>query len=202
MAATDILSSAEAKLALNIASSDTSQDTELAVYISAVSGMIDAYCGPVVARTVTSESYDGGCPWIVLNSRPVSSVTAVYEFSYTTQTALSAESNSAKTSSDYLLEAAKGVLRRRAGGTDSLFANGRQNVVVTYSAGRYSSTGAVAEKFKQAASVALSNLWRREQGAGTETFGGVIGGQTIPGFGLPNAVVDLLSDEFQAPEVG
>lgn len=202
MADTDILSSAEAKLALNIAASDTSQDTELASYITAVTGMLDSLVGPVVARTVTSESHDGGTATVFLARRPVSSVTAVSEFSYTTEQALAAESNSTKTANDYLLEAARGVLRRRSGGGDARFASGRRNVLVTYSAGRYASTGAVEAKFKQAAAVALTNLWRREQGSGTETFGAFEPSAPVPGFGLPNAVLDLLMDEVQAPEIG
>lgn len=198
----DLISSAEAKLALNIDSTDTSQDTELAAYVTAVSRMIDKAFGPVVVRTLTSESHDGGGSTIRLKHRPVSSVTAVSEFTYTTQQALAAESTSAKTANDYLLEAAQGVLRRRHNDSDASFAAGRQNVQVTYVAGRYSSTGSVDAKFKQAAAISVSNLWRREQGGGTETFGGVIPGQSIPGFGLPFVVMDLLSDEMQAPEVG
>ncbi len=198
--ALDYLTLAEAKAALNIDTSNTNFDTELAGWITAVSRQLDNYVGPVVTRTITSESHDGGCASLFLKYRPVSSVTAVSEFSYTTEQALTGESNASKTATNYLLDAAKGILRRRSGGADTRFPMGRGNVIVTYVAGRYTSAS-VDEVFKTGARLTLSLLWRREQGFGTETFGAMGAFPGLPGFGLPNVVVDLLSDYALAPEV-
>lgn len=195
--AIDVLTLTEAKLALNI--TGTTSDTELPAWITAVSQQLDKVCGPIVTRTVSSESHDGGVPTLYLKNRPVSSVSAVVEYSGTTGTVLTAESPG--TAGTYLIEAAAGVLRRRSGLTDACFAAGRRNVVVTYVAGRFDSSS-VDEKFKTAARVTLANLWRREQGGGSETFGGLESLGVVPGFGLPNAVLDILKGEILAPESG
>lgn len=196
--AADLLTLTEAKQALNISS--TSQDTEVAAYVTAVSQQLDMLCGPIVTRTVTSESHDGGRPTLYLAYRPVNAITACVEYSGETATTLTGESPGAITGSRYLLEAAQGVLRRRTGGNDDLFPDGRRNVVVTYTAGRFTSTSTVDERFKTAARLCLTNLWRREQGGGTDTFG-ALPGTVIPGFGMPNAVLDLLANDIHAPEV-
>ena len=70
----------------------------------------------------------------------------------------------------------------------------------TYTAGRFTSTSTVDERFKTAARLCLTNLWRREQGGGTDTFG-ALPGTVIPGFWMPNAVLDLLANDIHAPEV-
>lgn len=201
MASNDLLTLAEAKAALNISSGSTTQDAEVSAYVSAVSSQLDKMCGPIVTRTVTSESHDGGTELLFLGYRPVSTITAVVEYAGTDPTTLTAETNDDRDGQRYLIEAAKGILRRRSGGSDSGFASGRQNVIVTYTAGRYSSTSTVDERFKTAARLCLTNLWRREQGGGTDTFG-ALPGTVIPGFGMPNAVMDLLADDVQHPEVG
>lgn len=195
--ALDVLSLAEAKAALNITS--TSQDTELAGYITTVSRQLDELVGPVVQRSITSESRDGGCRSIDLFWRPVVSVEAVVEYNGTAGITLTSESHTSQAGNQYLIDLAKGVLRRRTGGGDSWFPRGRQNVVVTYTAGRYTSAS-VDEQFKKAATLMLTNLWRNEQGGGTETFGGLTG-QVVPGFALPNAVLDILSGTVKAPNL-
>jgi hypothetical protein len=197
-ATTDLLTLTEAKAALNISS--TAQDTEIAAYVTAVSGQLDELCGPVVTRTITSESHDGGVTRLFLLERPVATVTAVVEYDGTTGTALTAETPGDIAGARYLLDAAQGVLWRRVSGSDSVYPAGRRNVVVTYAAGRYTSTSTVDERFKTAARLCLTNLWRREQGGGTDTFG-ALPGTVIPGFGMPNAVMDLLSGDIHAPMV-
>jgi len=199
MAATsDLLTLTEAKAALNIVSS--SQDTEIAAYITAVSGQLDELCGPVVTRSITSESHDGGTNRLFLAKRPVTTVTTVVEYDGATGTSLTAETPGSISGNRYLLDAAQGTLWRRSSGSDSVYPIGRQNIVISYTAGRYTSTSTVDERFKTAARLCLTNLWRREQGAGTDTFG-ALPGSVIPGFGMPNAVMDLLSGDIRGPMV-
>lgn len=195
----DLISLTEAKAALNVTVS--TYDTEIAAYVTAVSRQIDKMCGPVVTRTLTSESRDGGDTKVYLANRPLSTVTTVIEYDGNTATTLTAETAGALTSNQYLVDAAKGILYRRDTGWDCYFPPGRKNIIVTYAAGRYTSTGVVDERFKTAARLCLTNMWRREQGGGTDTFG-ALPGTVIPGFGMPNAVLDLLADDIQHPEVG
>lgn len=195
-ATTDWVTLDEGKAAVNI--TGTTFDTELAMYISAASQRLDLLAGAAVIRTVTDEAHDAnGQAVIQLTYRPIVTITTVTQYTGTAAQVLAAETNTAKTAFDYLAVPERGQLRRRASGYDAPFPVGRGNLVVTYTAGRYANTGAVAERFKLAASIYLSHLWRRTQGAGTVTFGGLEIEETgIPTFGVPNAVVDLLANEI------
>ena len=195
----DIVSLSEGKAALNIASSDTSQDSELAAYITGVSRRIDTLCGAVVNRTITNETHwCGAGAFIDLKYRPVSSVTTVTEYDASgASTSLTAETVSSKPADGFLLDTTPLVpyrVYRRSGGGPYLFPAGG-SVVVTYVAGRYANTTAVDEVFKRAAAIMLAQLWRREQGIGSETFGSVTDfpGQIVPTFAVPRAVLDLLA---------
>jgi hypothetical protein len=199
-ALTDWITLDEAKAAVNITGSTF--DTEVALYVSAASQRLDQLAGAAVIRTVTGEVHNvsgAGITSILLNYRPVVAATSVVEHNQTTARTLTLETNSAKTASDYLLDLAEGRLRRRTSGYDSPFPAGRGNVVITYTAGRFATTAVVAERFKLAASIYLSHLWKREQGAGTVTFGGPeTDAALIPTFGIPNVVRDLLLDEISS----
>lgn len=198
--ATDWISLDEGKAAVNITGG--AFDSELALYISAASQRLDQLAGAAVIRTITGEIHNitrPGTTAVLLNYRPVVSASSVVIYNQTTAQTLALETNSAKTANDYLLDLAEGRLRRRASGYDTAFPTGRGNVIVTYTAGRFASTAAVAERFKLAASIYLSHLWKREQGAGTVTFGGLEPDvNAIPTFGIPNVVRDLLLDEISS----
>ena len=205
----DLLTLAEAKSRLRIAGSDTSRDEELAAYITAVSKMLDEWVGPTVQRTVTDETHDGltgyGCrrQRITLQRRPVVSVTTVLEYSGTSATTLSLKSTSSHPDNGYRLEpyAAdpglySGVVVRTSGSHDWWWEPERNNVKVTYAAGRVASTTAVDARFKQAAGLVLKNLWREEEfSVGVEGEFDVPR-QTFPTFAMPNAVKELLADEL------
>jgi hypothetical protein len=197
---TDWISLDEAKAAVNI--TGATFDAELGLYVSAASQRLDQLAGAAVIRTVTGEIHNvagSGVTSILLNYRPVVTASSVVEYNQTTARTLTLETNSAKTASDFLLDLAEGRLRRRTSGYDAAFPAGRGNVVITYTAGRFANTAAVGERFKLAASIYLSHLWKREQGAGTVTFGGLETDATlIPTFGIPNVVRDLLLDEISS----
>lgn len=200
MATNDVLSSAEALAAVNLTADSTGR---LVILTSAVSQQLDELCGPVVQRTVTAETHDGGSTFIALDERPVASVTTVTEYAGTTSTTLTAESNTSKTGNDYFLDTG-GVIRRRSGGGDSRFPTGRGNVAVTYVAGRAANTAAVDAKFKQAAAMMLRNLWVSEAASGSETIGAFtdqIAVNPLLGPGMLNKVAALLSGEMKAPSV-
>ena len=200
MATTDVLTDTEARAALGLDAS-TPYMTAL---VSAVSAQLDEMCGPIVQRTITSESHDGGDDEIYLRVRPVVSVTAAVEYRNTVAQTLSEETNTSKSGYDYLLEAQWGVLRRRSSNWDAPFPTGRRNIVVTYVAGRYADTASVGAKFKQAAALMLRNVWVSEQATGSETFGALSDPNSfnpLLGPGMLNKVAALLAGEMQAPNV-
>jgi len=189
----DLITLDEAKLALNIPTATTTFDTELAPVVTAVSRRIDDLCGPVVIRAIAETVYDGGTSQIFLADQPVAAVTSLTEYSSTTATTLTLETNLVKPASGYSVDYAGGIIHRRSGGYDSAFTAGRGNVVVVYTAGRYANTASVDAKFKEAAALYLRHIWTKSQGMAPSDDGG------IPTFGVPNVVIDLLARERRAP---
>lgn len=203
MADHDLLTLTEAQMAVGLTSGSSNDpaDTTLAAYVTAVSNAIDDAYGPVVSRTITSESHDGGDYLIRLEYRPVSGVTAATEYLATTETELDAATNDSQGAATYLLDAELGLLWRRSGNADKTFPAGRQNVIVTYDAGRYAETASVEEHWKRAAAITLANLWRFEHGAGNRTLGGPEPPEAMPGFLIPYAAAALLDGEARAPQI-
>jgi hypothetical protein len=199
----DVLTLTEGKDALRIDETDTDEETELAGYITAVSRLLDQRIGPVVRRSVTAETHHGGRSYIRLLQRPVASVTTLLEYSATTQFTLTLSTVTSQPSLGYALDSYppdpalfSGRVWRRSGNSDYYFANGRGNVVATYSAGRYSSTTSVDARFKRAACVCLENLWRDRQHTVSQFGEFDVPTAAFPTFSLPRAVTDLLSDEI------
>jgi hypothetical protein len=206
MAATDLLTPSEARSAVNLPGGDTSHDVDLQLYITGISGRVDAICGPVVERTVSSEKHNGGRSKILLDVQHVASVTSVSEWSNTTETALTEESNTTKPTSGFLLHTVTPYdwIIRRSGNSDASFPSGRNNVVVTYEAGRYADTAAVDETFKLAASSILRRIWKREQSSWSQTtdfFADTEQPAAMRGFfrAVDPMVKELLADEVLPP---
>lgn len=194
----DVITLAEGRAAVNLHASDTSQDTEVAAYITAVSRRLDQLVGPIVVRTITAEAHDGAGRYVRLNYAPVSSVTSVTEYVDTTGTVLTAEAvGVATTANNYAIDTRYGILTRRSGGTDTTWSAGRSRVVVTYVAGRYANTTSVDPLFKQAAAIFLAHLWRREQSSEPVTAY-----QRGHGVAVPRVVKEMLSDEWRLPVAG
>ncbi len=195
MDALDVISIDEAKRIISLRNDD--QNAELGLYVTAVSRKLDDMCGPIINRTVT-ETHDGGCNGVRIIAEPVDSFTSVTEYAGTTAQVLTAETSSSQTATSYLWDPLTGYLRRRGSGSDAYFAAGRKNVVVVMTSGRGTTAD---ERFKRAAGIILGQLWKRERGAGTETFGAYEGMPT--GFAVPNAAVEILGRELRdGPWVG
>jgi hypothetical protein len=189
----DVVTLAEARAELG----GGQDEVLLAVYITSVSRLLDSACGPVVQRAVTGETHDGGMGHILLDNFPVASVTSLVEYQGTSPLTLTAEAASTSPSSGYVADFSTGKVIRRAGKMDWRFYPGRGNVVVSYVAGRYASTATVDPRFKRAAFITLRNLWSREQGMGTVTFGP--DGAPLVGatFALPNAAAAFIRDDIR-----
>lgn len=169
MATRDLLSLEEARRAVNLPNpaNESTMDTDLQLFVTGISGRVDKLCGPVVQRDITGERHNGGRCKVLLTKQHVASVTSVVEWAGTTSTALTEETDAAKPSDGFLLDAGEGGIYawvwRRSGNGDATFPTGRLNVVVDYTAGRYENTEAVDETFKLAATAVLRRIWKREQ---------------------------------------
>lgn len=192
--ALDLVTLDEAESYMSVAS-----DTQILLpsFITAVSRLIDERVGPVVQRTIAGETHDGQCVGrgagaIYLKHTPLSSVTSVTEYQGNTAVTLTEETPSTSPGSGFLVDLTTGQVTRRSGKIDWHFWPGRDNVTVTYVAGRYADTGQVDDRFKMAALISIRQLWTREQGMGTITFGP--DGAPIMGatFALPNAALAML----------
>jgi hypothetical protein len=165
VAATDILSTEEAKQSINVADIGD-HATELARRISAVSQAIDSYCGPVVAREVT-EIHDGGSRWIWPRQAPVLTVTSLTEFNGSAPQSLIDEGAFATVGTAYGYAVVDDGYRieRRTTGHASTFINRAGSVELVYQAGRFADTASVSAKFKEAAGDILRRVWKREGSA-------------------------------------
>lgn len=202
--ALDVLTLEEAKTALNLKLDTYTHDAEVAMWVTAVSRRLDDICGPIVTRTVTEEIHSGGGSALWLYKTPVASITTLTEYSSTTGTVLTAETNTTKPDAGYLLDPEAGRVYRRAGGGASTFTAGDRNIVVTYVAGRFAGTASVDPKFKAAAGAVLRRLWSREQGAwarGADPFLET-GAGTVGFFKAVDPMVrEFLADEVLPPVV-
>lgn len=207
MEATDVLTQAEAASALGLTTASMTAPalTRLDMLNSAVADQLDQLCGPVVRRTITSESHDGGGCQVWTRYQPVAAVTAVSEYRGTTETALTASSVASQPAQGFALYD-EGKIVRRNGDSDALFPTGRRNVLVTYSAGRFTHTTSSEDgfqTFKQAAALIVRDVWQSGNGMGTETFGGGddAGAFVTLGPELLNRVKGLLHRHMEAPFV-
>lgn len=219
MAATDLLSLADAKAVLGIGPGSQGKDDKVAAYISTVSNRLDRACGPIVQRPVTeylsggdlSEYLSGGpanrgrAGWVRMRNSPIASFTSVVEYSFgassgplTLETAIVAGGYRAErfysTDPPNLFS---GRLWRRSGGfTGSWWAPGTENVIISAVAGRYATQAEVRPtRFGQAAAIFLKHLFASE-----DQNVHVVGGfdAVTPTFPLtmPYVVKELLANDW------
>ncbi|MFE2046635.1 phage head-tail connector protein [Streptomyces sp. NPDC059477] len=182
-----LLTLADAKAQLNLKTDR--DDTELQVYIDAVTPVIEEYIGPVDPREV-SEQHDTGTGrrLVVLRTMPVLSLTSVEPV---------LTGGSSYPVDALVLDAATGSVRRRDGG----WFHGL--LEVTVQAGRASVTPTI----NLAARMLVQHLWRTQR---PSRSGGLAGGgddysvsEPIVGFGyaVPNRVLELLAPYRLPPGV-
>lgn len=203
MATLDVLSASEAAEAIGAPGQST---TKVAKVVTAASKALDSWAGPVVVRTITGERHDRtlGRPSIELRRWPVASVSSLTEYdSSGSSLALTEETHSSKPSGAFLLERAEAeaelglyrpVVWRRDSGRTSTFA---ETVVATYVAGRFATTAAVDERYKEAARLLLVNLWQRVQTGRANLDEFTVPRYPFPTFAVPNSVRELLADVWQ-----
>lgn len=165
----DIISTAEARIAINMDADNTEHTAEIEQFVTAISRRFDEVIGPVVNRTVT-EYHDGGVAAIWPRQTPVASVTTVKEWDGTTTTTLTADSwGTAGNTDGYLLEesgsyAHDARIFRRSGGSNALYGTGQRSIELVYEAGRAADTTSVDKRIKAAVGMVLRRMWKREAG--------------------------------------
>lgn len=181
MAATDLLTLAEARAGLRLATADISRDADItATFIPAVTTVVEDLVGPVVTRSVTYTA-DGGRGSVLLPS-PVAAITSITDNGVTL------------TGSDYVVDKPKGIIYRGTMVASVPFTPGRQSVVVTYDSGICANTAAVPAPIKLAARAILSALYQVEQQGYRPDFGSPDGSttKTPSGYEIPRRAYQLL----------
>lgn len=162
MATLDVLTLEEAKNAVNLSQSRVGNDEDvLEVAVTAVSLLLDDLCGPVVVRTITDELVDAPLGDLYTIKSPLYSVTSLKEYVNGTATTLTAETHLA--AGTYRIVGQVGDhdrhIERRSSWALTPWSYGQ--VLITYVAGRFTSTETVDARFKKAAAEILSGNWTK-----------------------------------------
>jgi hypothetical protein len=188
----DVLTDDEARAALSWGALDSSKDDLLAACVTAASRRLDVCVGPVVRRSVTSETCAPHGSVIELAYGPVTAVSSV------------TEAGTALAAGDWYAEPYRpnptllsGVLVRRSGDFDHPWDCERGTVTVGYLAGRFASTTSVDPVYKQACGLILKNLWRSYEDNVGQVDDFTVPQQGLPGVAVPKVVRDLLPGEWQ-----
>ncbi|WP_132125607.1 hypothetical protein [Actinocrispum wychmicini] len=182
-----LLSLMDGKRQLNITSID--HDEEIRDYLTSVTDVIEALCGPVVVRPITEVHHEQCARVLVLRQPPVlalRSVTPVLTYGI------------APTVSELDVDSDTGTLRRKDG---RWLTGGPWRV--GYTAGRPVVPGGI----RLAARVILDHLWRTQNGAdGLPALAHDDYAVTQPiaglGFAVPNRALELVDRYRRTPEVG
>lgn len=168
-------------------------DATLTPLIAVVSALIEQHCNRKFNQASVTEYHDGeGCPYILVNRPPIASTPApvVYD-----DTGRDFESGSLVDSDDYAIDYDEGRIELDSGN----FADGNQNVKVTYTGGY----ATIPDAVEQAANILVAAMYHRGKEGGDGINGESLGGHNIvwqPGDDFPPFVVKLL-DGVWSPAV-
>lgn len=210
----DWLTLNEAKSTLNISASDTTQDDLLDIAVSALSERLDRGAGLAVERTVEDETHSGGYSngkskiKIRLNHRPVKEIISVVEYQDGKSVTLTEQKADIIPAEGFTQgktiwapEYGDGILTRKTAGYTSYFWGQESNIVVTYTAGRFPDTEAVAARFKLACQVSLKSWWRMYEHSIGQVNEFDQPQQNFPAFAIPYAACEILGNDW-VKEVG
>lgn len=198
MATDDLLTEDEARRFLGIGMQDSSKSALLRSYITASSRLLTSRVGTIIYGTVTGELHDGGGPCVYLDNHPVQGVVTVVEYDGTTAATLTAETNASKPDTAYKADLDNGKITRRNGNSTTTFPTGIDNVYVTYVAGRAANTAAVDDRFKVGCGLILKHAWRAHEPVSVVDGDFDVPNPSFPRFAIPNAVRELLADDWRA----
>lgn len=181
----DILTLADARAALRLPATDTSNDADLtATYLPAVTSIVEDLAGPQLTQTKTWTT-DGGRTTILLPTA-VQSVTSVTETGVVLVAGV-----------DYTTNLKAGIITRGSTQTPYVFLPGQQNIVITYVAG----TGTIPANVKLAARIILRHLWQVDQQGFRPQFGAPDADtvQIPSGYAIPRRAFELLRPSQNVP---
>lgn len=166
----------EARAHLRMSATATGDDELLRGYILVASDLCEAYTNQVWRRTtVTGEVHDGGRRALQLRRRPVVEVTAA------------SEGGTAVT--NYVLNARTGRLYRGTATSPDCWLDGRQSVLVTYTAGPVD--GVLPAKLRHGVLECIRHLWEsRRGGTGVPRQGPDTEWVPILGYSIPRRVAE------------
>ncbi len=151
--ALDLVTLAEAKAFLNMDTDDTSEDTELANFITGMTPVVEAEVGPVVLRSQTAVIYGMDANAVPAPTWPVASVTSGTYLSNSTSVDVSK------------MIADQGLILTSDGSTLPLLP-----WTMTYQAGRVANTAAVPLNIKSGALEILKLAWESQRGGTPPAF--------------------------------
>lgn len=197
--ATDLVTLADVQAHLNWSDAQAAQyATEVALFISSVTTVVEDISGPVVQRTY-DEWYSGGTSRLQLNAYPIATISLVTE-SYGgsvvwTLSEQPLDGNNAGDAYGYTVDYTNGMLVRRASHVAMPFAPGVQNVHVQYTAGMCVDTASVPPNIALGALELIRINWQPQQGGNRP----MVGNPELPvadalrlGFFVPNRVMEIL----------
>jgi hypothetical protein len=164
---------ADVRKSLGLASTDTTNDTDIERYIEAATPTIENIVGPLIQRSRVF-TFDGGSSTVVVPVR-FASVTSVVE--------------SGATITDFVTDLQAATIT--AGATDGVrdFAYGYQNIVVTVVVG----AATVPANVQLAARELVRFWWQQGRQANIPAFGEAPESMSTPmGFAVPKRVLELL----------
>jgi len=163
---------------------DASRDEQIRDYNDAAIELCEDFTGRTYRRQTIVETQNGGGTAIALRRTPVQSITSATEDGTTV------------TGSGWVLDAASGLLYRGTTAGASWWADGVQNVVITYVA----APSVVSARVRQANRVTLAHLWTTQGGAsrGPQRATGSVEdyATNAPGWSLPRAAEQLLGSDL------
>lgn len=177
-----IITLAQARSQLNLASGDTAKDADIEFYVEAATPIVESIVGPVIVRSRVL-TFDGGYASVTLPYR-ITSVTSVVVSGVT----LAATS--------YVADLAAGIIYASSG----YFAYGRQNVVVTVSVG----SATVAKNVTLMARELVRHWWqttRQTQRSSFQASAQEIASQPLPA-GVSRRLQELAADVNAQPGFG
>lgn len=197
-----IITLAYARTGLRMTGVNAITDADLTALINEAAPVMEDIVGSIES-TVRVESYNGGHSQICLLRPPVISVQGIIESSGTGyQRTLTVQDPFAVGTADaygYTLDAAAGILTRRASGVATSFMSGVRNIQVSYTSGRTVVPGNILRAYR----LLIRHMWQLEQNRVPLVNGQPdVMGYTPSGFAVPNAVIELCGGDVRIPGIG
>lgn len=191
MATLDMITRPEALAILSREGADLSNvdEDELNRLITAASTELVRHIGASVKRPIVQQ-LNGGGHLVELEVWPIASITSVHEWVGTTDLTITERVLGVANSNEFIADRKFGRLRRTVSGRRYRWADGEQNIVVDYIAGRADTTTDVSEQEKRACAITVRHLWEQDKTLGMP----MVDQQTARPWAVPLRAIQLCSE--------